>query len=91
MSDELVVRHGLANRLLDLGLLVVVGAILIGIFQQFIPDLLDLALNRSDVTEAETGIEYIRQFWDLLPLVVTVFGLIMMVAGAAFEARRPGI
>lgn len=85
------VTHGLANRVLDLGVIVVLGAILMAVGGQFIPRLLERAKAESDVTEAATGIGYIQTFWEWFPLVVVVVGLFMLIAGAAVEARRPGI
>jgi len=77
-----------ANLLLFFASLAVAGmllAILQGPFDQIAQAGADIATT----AEADRGRSMIEQFWDLLPFVVAILGLVQLLGAAIVQGRTP--
>lgn len=90
MTDESDRRAELAVGLVMFGVLIIIGAILITVFSQLMPDVFLFARAHTETTAADTGINYVEDAWNAAPFIVLALGFIMLIARAATERRLGG-
>jgi hypothetical protein len=81
--------RGLASRLLTFGLFIAVVGGVWGFLNFIQGELLGIASTQANSTQAQTGIAYANQAWNLGPVLLILIGIIGLIAGAAFERGGP--
>lgn len=88
MSDARRDTRALANRIMILGLIIIV----IGLLSATLNPVYDAISNETgdlaDSSQAQTGQSYVDAIWEYKAFVGLMLGIAMLIAGALFESRR---
>lgn len=64
-------------------------AMIYAVFQQPMSDIQNHSQDVSKTQASADGIGYVHDFWTWMPLTVLLLLLVMIIAGAIFQSRRP--
>jgi hypothetical protein len=79
----------LANNLLLFFASVAVGGIMLAVLQGPFDQIAAAGTNISTTSEAAQGQQFVEDFWDLLPFIISALGLVQLLAAAVVEGRVP--
>lgn len=80
---------GLANNLLLFFASVAVGGVMLAVLQGPFDQIAVASTNISTTAEAARGQQFIQDYWNLLPFIITLLGLIQLIGAAVVEGRIP--
>lgn len=67
----------------------ILGIILWILFDPMVAKMRTHSADMSQTTYSAQGLEWIGQAWDWMPLWISLFAMIMILAAANAESRRP--
>jgi len=80
---------GLAANLLLFFASLAVAGMLLAILQGPFDQIAQAGANIATTAEADRGRSMIEQFWNMLPFVVAILGLVQLLGAAIVQGRTP--
>lgn len=83
-------RAGLAIGLVLFGILILVGAMLVTVFQEPMSLIFSQAKANTQTSAASTGIGYVEDAWNAAPFIILGLGVVFLLARASRERQFGG-